>query len=61
MGGVDGGQADELVAAGDDNATGGTAGQQRSHLGRVVRVVQHDEHPLADQQTAVQARLDRHG
>jgi hypothetical protein len=61
MGGVEGGQADELVAAGDDHTAGGAAGQQWSHLGRVVGVVQHDEHPLTDQQTAIQAplRLDR--
>ena len=56
-GSLDRRQAGELTAAGDHDPAGRRAGQQRPHLRHVTRIVQHDEHPLAGQQAAVQAQL----
>jgi hypothetical protein len=54
-----GGQPGQLIAAGHEHHAVDTAGQQRTHLFGVVRVVEHEEHPLAGQQTAVQPHLRR--
>ena len=42
-------QADQAVAAGDQDRRPARAGQQRAHLLRVDRVVEHDERPPAGQ------------
>ena len=47
----------KLVPAGHHHQAAGGAGQQRTHLVEVAGVVQHDEHPPAGQQAAVQRRL----
>ena len=51
-----GDQPGHLVAAGHHDQAARRAGQQRAHLGGVARVVEHDQHPLAVEQAAVQGR-----
>ena len=52
-----GNQAGQPVTAGDQGQAPWATWQQWPHLIRVARVVQHDEHPPAGQQAAVQAGL----
>jgi hypothetical protein len=47
-------QAHHPVPAGDQHQAAGGAGQQRLHLGRVRRVVQHDQHPASGEPGAVE-------
>ncbi len=42
------------MTAGHDYHAARATGQQRTHLGFVAGIVQHDQHPPARQQTAVQ-------
>ena len=54
---LDGGQPGELAAAGDQHQAAGRARQQRPHLRRIARVVEHHQHPPARQHAAVQPSL----
>ena len=56
VGALGGDQAGELVAAGHHHQAARRAGQQRADLVGVAGVVEHDQHPPAGQQAAVQAR-----
>ena len=55
-GALRGHQPGHLVAAGHHDQAARRAGQQRPDLGRVARVVEHDQHPLAVHQAAEQGR-----
>ena len=59
VGAVGGDQAGQLVAAGDHDQAARRAGQQRADLLGVAGVVQHDQHPPAGEQAAVQRRPAR--